>query len=455
MAEHERPGRTSRGKGFWIGVALLVVAAAGIAYLSVERFAGTSEASAAARAEAPPTARAIYERCADRSGQEASDCYREALTERLREAGVAETMETLIGLTRLDEDLQRDAHVYAHHVGIMAYDMNPEVSDVFPECSDMFSSGCYHGVIQAYFENRAGGVDAEAVNELCRSYEDSDSPDARWILFQCLHGMGHGLTMYYDFDLPKALETCDMLDENWDRESCYGGAFMENIMAATSPHHPATVLAGAGGEGEAEGTGGRGAGDHAVAGPGDHAHGDGSDWKPLDPEDPLYPCSVMEDRYLQQCYLMQTSAMLQMNGGDLGEAAESCLDAPEGMRPTCFQSLGRDISSHTRQDPERSAEECFEVDERYRTSCFIGAVKAFVDWTSRPDEGLELCRRVPDGEGSNKRACYHALGEEIASLTGDLARRGEMCGRAEASWVGVCRRGAHLPATESGSSGTR
>lgn len=438
MMEHERPAGRSRGTGFWIGVALLVAAVAGIGYLAIERLGGGARASAAL-SEAPPDARAIYERCADRSDAEASDCYHEALTERLRTAGVAATMETLIGLTRLDRTLQRDAHVYAHHVGITAYELNPEVSEVFPECSDMFSSGCYHGVIQAYFESQEGEVDAAAVNDLCRSYRDSDAPDARWILFQCLHGMGHGLTMYYDFDLPRALETCDMLERSWDRESCYGGAFMENIMAATSPHHPATRLAMEGGEAEDA----AGAGGHAEEG--GHAHGGASDWKPLDPEDPLYPCTVVEDRYLQQCYLMQTSAMLQMNGGDIGEAAENCLDAPARMRPTCFQSLGRDISSYTRQDPARSAKECSDVDERYRPSCFIGAAKAFVDWTSRPDEGLALCREVPEGRAASKRACYHALGEEISSLTGDLDRRAEMCGRAEEAWVGTCRRGAHLP----------
>ncbi len=65
----------------------------------------------------------------------------------------------------------------------------------------------------------------------------------RWLRFQCVHGIGHGLTMFYAHNSAAGVGGCDLLREHWDRESCYGGAFMENIVNATaSHHHPAASL---------------------------------------------------------------------------------------------------------------------------------------------------------------------------------------------------------------------
>jgi hypothetical protein len=193
-------------------------------------------------ADSAPEARALLAECGDREGQEKIDCYQAGLTLELGKVGVRPTMTTLDHLALLDGDISRDAHVYAHHVGIEAYRMSPDVTETFSSCTESFSSGCYHGVIQAHFEDR-GSADAETVGALCDPYRDDEQ--GRWILFQCIHGMGHGLTMFFGHHLPRALEACDLLSDNWDRQSCYGGAFMENGMAATMPHHPAMMLASA------------------------------------------------------------------------------------------------------------------------------------------------------------------------------------------------------------------
>ena len=39
--------------------------------------------------------------------------------------------------------------------------------------------------------------------------------------------------MIYAHNLPKALAGCDLLSDDWDKRSCYGGAFMENIVNVT------------------------------------------------------------------------------------------------------------------------------------------------------------------------------------------------------------------------------
>ncbi len=382
-------------------------------------------------ADSAGEARTMVADCGDLGVQQKTDCYRAQLSHRLAEAGVRPAMNTLDYLVLLDTDVSRDAHTYAHHIGIEAYRLWPDVSGTFVLCTKSFSSGCYHGVIQAYFQGR-GTPDEEIVDALCEPYKSVEH--SRWILFQCVHGMGHGLTMYYGHDLPMALEACDLLQDNWDRQSCYGGAFMENIMGASAPHHPATLLHDSvSSQGAATGSRGAATGSHGAA--------TASEWKALDPADPLYPCSVMEQRYLVQCYLMQTSAMLYLNGGDLTDASYWCDRAPNAFRRTCHQSLGRSVTARTK-DPKRAERLCRSGSERYRGWCYVGVVKAFVDWTSNAESGLEFCRVVEDV--GHKSMCYKALGEEIATLAADAETQGSLCARSEEEHVGDCRRGARL-----------
>src|SRR5260370_311377 len=164
------------------------------------------------------------------------------------------------------------------------YEAGTTPANALPVCGEGFSSGCRHGVIQAYFEARDKVTQPE-VEALCQPFKGATA--SRWVLFQCVHGMGHGLTMLYSHDLPRALTDCDLLGDGWDRESCYGGAFMESVINATAPQHPATMLSA-----------------HS------HHHMRPTTIKALDPADPLYPCSTMYERYLAACYLMQTSGMI-------------------------------------------------------------------------------------------------------------------------------------------------
>jgi hypothetical protein len=263
-------------------------------------------------------------------------------------------------------------------------------------------------VIQAYFEARHEVTKPE-VEGLCQPFKGPTQ--SRWVLFQCVHGMGHGLTMFHSHDLPRALTDCDLLSDGWDRESCYGGAFMESVINATAPHHPATQLAV-------------------------HSHQrTGSEFKAMDPADPMYPCSIMAERYLHACYQMQTSVMLNLNHGDIGDAAQSCERAPDKVRSVCFQSLGRDITSYTARDPQKTVDLCHKARDPYRPACYFGAAKALVD-----------CRIVAHEAGGP--TCYQALGEEIATLLATAPEREGECIRAEEpEAVAACRRGAGIPAS--------
>jgi len=362
-------------------------------------------------------ARAVGSTCRYGSSDRQRICYSQLLSDHLTRHGVADAVATLDAVAAADPDVAEHAHEYAHGLGIEAYSTSPDIAATFSACGDGFSSGCRHGVIQAYFESREHVTQPE-VEALCEPFRSASA--SRWVLFQCVHGMGHGLTMFRGHDLPQALTDCDLLSDGWDRESCYGGAFMENVINVTSPHHPATELAA-----------------HS------HHHMTMSSFKAIDPADPLYPCSIVAERYLHACYQMQTSVMLYENHGDIAAAAKSCERAPAAQRPVCFQSLGRDITSYTARDPQKTADLCAKARDAYRPSCYFGAVKALVDWTATTNAAFTFCGIVLREPGAP--TCYRALGEEIATLLAAAPEKEEQCTRAQApEAVEACRLGAGL-----------
>jgi hypothetical protein len=357
--------------------------------------------------------------CRRFAGEQRRTCYSQLFSDRLKQHGVSDAVATLDAVAAADPDAAEHAHEFAHGIGIEAYGISTDIPATFTACGDGFSSGCRHGVIQAYFESREKVTQPE-VEALCQPFK---APGAsRWVLFQCVHGMGHGLTMFYGHDLPRALTDCDLLSDGWDRESCYGGAFMENVINATTPNHPATMLAA-------------------------HSHhhmSSGTTFKALNPADPLYPCSIMADKYLNACYQMQTSVMLNLNHGDIGDAAKSCEKSPSQIRPVCFQSLGRDITSYTARDPQKTSDLCHKAAAPYRPSCYFGAAKALVDWTATTGAAFAFCRVVAHEAGGP--TCYQALGEEIATLLAGQPEREAECVKAEEPESrNSCRRGAGVP----------
>ena len=131
--------------------------------------------------------------------KDSSKCIEEALSTAARNGYVKTAMGGLNRLGAIDPDIRRTGHVYAHAIGIAAGGMKRDITQTFPQCSESYQSGCYHGVIQAWFAS-LDSVSAADANALCAPFRTSDKD--RWFRFQCVHGMGHGLTMLYDHNLP-------------------------------------------------------------------------------------------------------------------------------------------------------------------------------------------------------------------------------------------------------------
>ena len=397
-------------------------------------------AAAAPRAAGKPAADpagAIARRCRSPDFAKTRDCYSAALDERLA-GGPAPALQLLDRLAALDPAVRRHGHFYAHRIGISALKSPAEVSRVFAACTPAWESGCYHGVIQSYFiatRRGGGGVTSDSVEALCGDYRGK-RPD---LLFQCTHGLGHGLAILHRHDLPPALRSCDLLSRQPERQMCYAGGFMESLVNAIHPHSVAAAdtarsrskakagpAAAHSGHGPNEGHGPAGA----------EAAPAGAPFKALDPADLHYPCSRMDEKYLIACYTVQTSAMLHHSGRDVGRAATECGLAPEKARATCFVSLGRDISTIASNDGAEAVRLCGLAAAAFRPHCHRGVVRSIVNRNADPAEGIPYCRAVP--EPASKRSCYSVVGLQALALPDGEARRERACRLAEPALADAC-----------------
>jgi hypothetical protein len=366
-------------------------------------------------------------------------CYRSLLDDQIVSGGVGAATDLLRQLTKSDPDVARDVHMYAHGIGIDAYRHQPDMNATFSHCTPEFSSGCYHGVLQAYFDLR-GTADPAVVRGACTPYEGS--ADKQWLLFQCLHGMGHGLDMALSHNLPKALAACDLLSESWSRQSCYGGAFMENIVHVTQPDHPATQLAA-----ETDSSKSKGLGSMASMHMDDEKTSGEPAFRAIDSTDPLYPCSIEADRYLAECYRIQTAAMLFLDHGNMAKTAQECDQAPTKYRPQCYESLGRDISSYANYETAPAIRLCTVGTLSLRRYCYTGTAESFVDNRAKVDDGFGVCAAIPTAQ--DKPTCFQRMGELILALSPTDAGRALLCTLPSPSATKACRKGARLSDSKS------
>jgi len=382
-----------------------------------------------ARGDSVATADLAATRCRLLLGKAKRSCYEDFLLDLVQRGQVRLAMGALAVLGSRDAQIRRYGHDYSHVIGINAWTPQQDIGSVYLQCSELFQSGCYHGVIQAFFAYH--GTDSARVVGLCR-----DTPGIRsngWLRFQCVHGIGHGLVQTYTMNLPHALAGCDMLGNNWDSESCYGGAFMEFIVGGRGQSHHVHLASKPG--------------DSMPGMSHDHAAMVADTWpafKARNPADLLYPCSALGERYQRACYQMQAGLIAEVTGLDFARVAAVCDTAPEAWRRACYQGIGTYVSGVTSRDPVESIRMCSLGAPRYRPWCFVGLVKNFVDVTAKTDDGLALCRRL--GPRDIATSCYVAVGEEASVLYPNMDQRNAACAKAESQYIEACRFGAGLGA---------
>ena len=420
--------------------ATLILLGAGCARPQV---AGVAEIDAlAAKGDTVALAKAAERECVGKKGEAEQTCFEDYFVKLARSDRVAVALGSLAALAADHPEVQRDGHGYTHVIGIRAWKDGADVSSIFRSCNGLFQSGCYHGVIQAYLTEGGATVDSARAVKLCDAIAPNEAD--RWLRFQCVHGLGHGFEMAWNWELPHALKGCDWLKTSWDRYSCYGGAFMENAVASMpgAHHHTAVHALAASTAKDDSSMAGMDMTGKTPSGSPDPMK---ITFKMRDPNDALYPCSIVDTTYQFSCYQLQGGLILERTHNDFAKAAAECDKAPPVGRSQCYVSLGTNASGITVQDTKKAIEYCSHGDPGYQPFCFVGVVKNYIDVTQKPEDGFTFCKAVP--LGPNRMQCYTAVGEEISVLhSADAEARSKDCAKA-GDGVAECRRGAGLPAS--------
>ena len=257
-----------------------------------------------------------------RKSQDSASCFDKYFRDYLK---ISETKKILTELDKLqtkDANIRLFCHEIVHAIGRETFQKTGTVSDSFSACDQTCHSGCYHGAMERFLRGDTGAkfgtsdrthVGEEEIKAKVVSACDNNDPVN--FRFQCLHGLGHSIVYTLNYNLFKSLSWCDNLKGGWNQSSCWGGAFMENITASDKSK------------------------------------------RFLSKTDYHFPCSVVEEKYKNDCYVMQTSRMFEM-GLSVNQVIEEC-KKDSGQRLRCMQSLGRDKSNDARAgDPAEVSKIC-------------------------------------------------------------------------------------------------
>jgi hypothetical protein len=290
-----------------------------------------------------------------------------------------------------------DCHQITHAVGHAALARyHGNAAEALSQGAMTCNSGYYHGVIERAF----AGVPREQVTRIARRLCTGHAVTKdEFLLYQCVHGLGHGLMIYSGLDLPWSLKTCDRLQTDFDRVSCTGGVFMQNLMPGMGTT------------------------------------------RYLRKKDPLYPCNAVTERHKVYCYLMVTSRILSLDGYNWRKTAAWCRRSEKGWVATCFQSYGRDASGVSEYKPRRTIQLCLEAGKN-AGDCLYGASRDYGNNYAGGPQAARLCNLSP----SRYRArCFEGVGTILGALHRLGSERRAACNAVTPSrYRGACYRGAAI-----------
>ena len=336
---------------------------------------GGSGNPGAAKAVAPATAVTVHSSGAGALAackkDETFGCYRRGFRAIVAAQDPGVALDDLDALYKSDAYVRRTCHPLAHAIGHLAYAKYKSVTAAEQYARETCWSGYHHGLMESYISQFDDKQLRTKMNGICS--QDSTHPYSL-AYYNCWHGLGHGLTIRFTQDIFHALRFCNVITRSWERQSCYSGVFMQNIVANGSGMHRAIDLK---------------------------------------PSDPIYPCNAVTEQEKPSCYLMQTSYVLQVKKWNLPVAFRICDRVETRYVGTCYRSMGRDISGAALLDPGRVVSQCGMGAPAHRGECIAGAAANAVYDRHARSMADALCRLA---EQADRAICAKATNDAVATL---------------------------------------
>lgn len=291
-------------------------------------------------------------------------------------------------------DVERGCHPIAHTIGSAALARQKgDIGRTFAAGDSTCWSGYYHGILErALLDADSDALLRAKVRSVCAGVL-RDEP--RFISYQCVHGLGHGLMINTGLDLPRSLRQCEGLATEWEQISCDGGVFMENFNTSY-----------------------------------------GVTSRYVRDDDLLYPCNAIAKRHKLYCYLQITDRLLGQTGYDWQQAARLCAGAERAWRGTCFQSYGRSASGTARLDRQTLLQYCGVPAPRWRAECVYGAVRDIASNDAGAPRAVAFCRAV---ETRLQARCFYGLGTILAGMYREPAGLARACTHVPTRFRAECR----------------
>jgi len=283
------------------------------------------------------------------------DCFEQHYQKLVQVGGTKLAFADLRARYQKDDFIKSQCHPLTHVIGNEAAGYYANVSEAFASGDSFCWSGYYHGTMEGVVGKIGRKNIASSMDGICAQVPGKEKYSFDY--YNCVHGLGHGIMAIHNDELFDSLKICDSLSGAWERQSCWSGVFMENVIVDNNNHFT----------------------------------------KYLKKTDPLYPCNVVEDQYKNTCYMMQTSYILKIVNSDFTKVFDWCRKVGVAYVNTCFQSLGRDASGNSVSDQEKTKAICLlGRDFTEQSNCIIGAVKDFISYYHSDKEARGLCAILPE-----------------------------------------------------------
>lgn len=325
---------------------------------------------ASGNAEADRAARDILIRCASDE-----DCQIKQLHALVQAQSPAVALFALDDMAARNKEVEQNTHVLAHEIGYATYDKFKTLPERLSACRDNAASGCFHGVMMKTI-GAEGVPSRQVVATACDEVKKTQT-----LYFQCLHGLGHGVMMGHILTakgtpgidaIRGSLADCDATATSYEQQSCYAGAFMEYLVAASYQifHYPVQPK--------------------------------------YKPSDLHWPCDAIQTKYVQACYQFQGRYILDAKKWDFPAAFKECDRAPDAGKYECASNIGRDILG----TPDRAhfayvIEHCDQtVNDFQRGACITGAARYIMNYNADVGMALDFCVQA---KGAGDRQCVDAV----------------------------------------------
>src|SRR5829696_687997 len=295
-------------------------------------------------------------------------CYQQRYESLVRVSGVTAALAELKDEFTKDEFVNTNCHHLTHVIGRAAAELYGDVASTYSRGDNFCASGYYHGAIESVMATLGVDEILDEADNICADLREhqNHSFDHR----NCLHELGHGSMYVLKNELFEALRTCDALTEEWERDQCSGGIFMENINAHDNPGQPS---------------------------------------KYLKADEPFYPCTEVKTEYKTQCYARHTEYALKVTSrrdttvqDNFAKVFDLCAKVEDSFRVACYSGLGHQASTEASladiTDEARAAlsHELCMLGQDYESLyyCVVAAARQLVFYYDSDAQAKELCESL-------------------------------------------------------------